>query len=393
MSNEGWRFIEPLEASDSNAPHQITYGADTGRVSADFHVQGDDLQAQVLAIIGFNRESNPNNPEHAGKILRTLPRTFPQDPSLFANSIAVAGQGRPLVREAPTPQDASDPPAVRAQPVASRYPEYPEYRGRVEFSLRNYQVLPDYYIIGNNGIWYNDAGEEEVFEFVNEYDRFLEIDEKFDPKIITATQGQLIFRTDSRSAPDGAAFAGQPRLPLPETTITAVWRQVPYRFVSSRKSFLKRWAMRVNQHEWTIQDYYFEPGELLYLGFSYTRYTPPFPRLLQDNQLIDPFGHKPFPNSIEKWCDITLTFSRVTREVADPPQLPNRNWIANHQNALPWFGPGTVSAPARGFHYVCSFDPTNPDNRNYWQPTYLSAPLATLFMDPDYYLNNPYKAE
>ncbi len=387
-------YDAPIEQADSVAPQQIAYAVDNGKRTGDYEMQGgDDLIDRIRQIIGYNKIADPNdvdtlnNGATPGCINRYVPQVHPEDPSLFASSISLVGFGRNTEQlSRATYQPTTGGISVAPSSIAPRFAAYPKYLAKVEFALRPYHPLTNANVGVDVGRWTNEDGDLVDFVYCNEYDRFVEIDEKFDPKIVTATQGQIVFRTHDSSRPDGAAFAGQPRIPYPETTIRMMWHQVPYHYISSRNSFLKRFALRVNQLPWTVQDYFFEPGELLYLGFDYVRYTPPFPVSEQlGNVLVGIFPVAINAPSLEKWANITLNFSYAPRTSASPvPVMNNKNWIAAGHNLLPWFGPGNSNTGRRGFHYACSFDPTDRDDRRAWQPVYESAPLQVLFTDPDF---------
>lgn len=357
-----------VEAADSVSPGSAAFRIDDAKSSHPYYCSGEDYTDTVQLLIG----SNTADPTGDGSLQRDLPMTHPQFPWMFCSSVGGVGFGVPEVQIA-------DGYLTGTKTVTELFSLYPDYTLNCEFTQRPYYVLNDSFISPTFGVYYDDDGNEKFVQYVNEYDRYVEIDEKYDPKIIIATQGQLVFHTDSKQMPDGAAFTGTPRLPYPETMLTMRWHQVPYRYISSRNSYLKSLAHRVNQLPFEIQDYYFLPGQLLYLGFGYRRYTPPFPNLEEDEDVGGPGA---VTAKLEKWVDVDLQFAFVDREAQDPPVLPNPNWIAAHHNCLPFFGPNFASK-RRGFHYACSFNPRARDDRNYWIPLYLSHVLQLLFTDPD----------
>lgn len=385
-------FPEPLEAADSVAPQQIGIKPDDARITMPFYLKeirdADDLKNRVLSILGWNAEG------FDGSILRVPPRAVGLMPFLYASSVNLVGYGIPI-EIAANPAEEDDPGEfpidvildlqqseargrsrrLRPTPIASDFALYPQYTAAVEFLQRPYHVLPNDEITIQTSQWHHEDQdkypEPMPYLYADEWKRWVEIDQRFQPKIITATQGQLTFRTGDGTAPHGQCFAGSPRLPYPEKTLTVTWRQVPYRYLSSQKSYLERFANRINQFPFEIQGYSFEAGELLFLDFDYTRYTPPFP-------LTDPATGR---FALEKWVDLKLVFGVARRAALNPPQLPNDNWVAHGWNVLPWFGVGWRKR--RDFHYVASFHPFDPTNRAYWAPLFNSCPIELLFMDPD----------
>lgn len=360
-------MADPLEQSDSTQPGHAGFRTDDGRAKASYFLDpsGGDLEGQILSIIGTNAEGTD------GRIVRQLPRCHPQWPFLVASSVSLVGRGKPEATDAEVAE------GQQPQPIASAYGRYDEYVAEVEFLQHPWQFLPDDEIFEQTEVVYDGNGEPQFATFSNEWDRYTEIDEEYDPKIITATQGQLFFATELELGGSddvhGKGFPGTPRFPYPETVLRVVWHAVPYRYVSSPDSFLKRYANRVNQNQWVFQGYTFEPGQLLYLGFKYKRWQAPFP--LPDEEFAGRFA-------LEKWVDVTMTFAFCDREALSRPDLPNPNWIPQHHNALPSFFD-------RDFHYVCSFRKDAPTDRNYWRPIYESAELRLLFMDPDVGAPNP----
>lgn len=386
--------VHPIEEADSVSPATSGFKIDEATTRAPYHFKGvtsaQDFEDRCLEVIGYNLEGTD------GRIRRILPRSYGLCRFEFATSLNMVGYGRSITIEEVEPADGDDPGnlaqrdlvvqiqeiekrsrQIRPRAIAPDFAVYEEYRGTVEFVQRPYHVLPDDSIGVFASTWSDEKGLPRDFIYAEEWMRYVEIDETFDPKIITATQGQLIFQTEDGGQPAGQAFAGTPRIPYPESVITLMWHQVPYRYVSSPNSFLKRFANRVNQARFTIQDYVFEPGQMLYLGYGKPkRYTPPFP-------LRDPrFDFTRYV--LEKWVNLEITFAICSREPTSvPPDLLNANWVPRNWNALPWFGPGNVGTPQRGFHYVCNFNPFAPKDRHYWQPLFESAPFELLFTDPD----------
>lgn len=353
-------MVAPLEAADSQSPHTIGLKRDDARTTALYYIAGPEFAARSREIIGSNAVGSD------GRIARTLPRAHPQLPFLFSSSVNLRGAGLTSVTES----DASS----LASPIDDSYGLYAEYDATVEFLQRPYHVVPDQQIDVVTDGYFDEYGDIREFKYAEEWLRFVDIEESYDPKIITAQQGQLLFRTNDGRRPGGEAFAGTPRIPFPEQTLTVKWYEVPLHYVTHRNSYLKRLAHRVNQRAFRFDGYYeFEPGELLYVGYKYRRYTVPFPAA----DAAVPGGY-----ALEKWCDVELSYSVARRSTPSPPELPNGNWVANGHNVLPWFGPGQGGGTRRASYYVCSFLGAAPEDRRHWAPIYESAPLELVFMDP-----------
>lgn len=359
---------DPREAADSESPGGGRFRPDDGRATHRYYVDGDlvTLTEQVRTILGYNAEGTD------GRIARTPPRCHPKYTDLFASDVSEVGYGVPF--------GEATPPAFGATTITPTAVSYPDATVTVEFTKRPYDVLDDDGVIVLSGLWHDEAGEERQFKYAAEWLRYCKLEETFDPKIITAQQGSLMFaRQDRTQRPHREPFPASPRLSLPEFFIKCTWYQVPWRYVWSRRSYLKSLAHKVNQLPWDFREYHFEPGELLYEGYTYKPYNPPFPR----NDVAQQAARTP-----EKWVDVELTFSVAYRAATDPPELNNKNWIAHGHNVLPSF-------VDRQFHYVCSFrtrrvdadplvGPIDPQgDANYWHPLFYSAPLQLLFMDPD----------
>jgi hypothetical protein len=228
--------------------------------------------------------------------------------------------------------------------------------------------------------WYDTDGSSKTNTFAQEWNRFTDYEPHPQNDNITAQFGTLVFQTATNAVPGGANAGssviapGMPRIFLPNQLVQFTWYQVPYRYISSAKSYIRTLMGRVNQNDW----YDWKSGELLYLNYKPHRYTPP----VQKESLWIPGAF-----STEKWCNIEFTFLSTSRVGSNLPtgdlpskptlQTANHNWVAAGHNLLPWFGNDTTGK--KGFYYAVN--PT--DTAGNKSPTWPSFPFELLFTDPD----------
>lgn len=323
-----------------------------------------DLQNAIQQIIG-NTSTNVGD----GRLQRILPLAHPVFPFWYASNItSIRGAGQPTQAQAFPALEAS---------AFPNYLLYPRYEFTVEFSPRDYAVLADSTIVRYLGGW-NDSTSANISPviFTSEWLRYTDftVEPQFDT--ITTQLGQQVFKTQSGSAPGGstpAVFAAMPKRFLPNQLVKFVWRQVPYRYITSPKSYIGRYPGNINQNPF----YIWPAGSLLYLGFRPFRYTPPIPQLYQWVDLNGDFAF-----TTQKLCNIEFNFLLTTRTGTDVPagpnpkrpevQAANSNWIAAGHNLQPWF-------KNFNFYYTTVQDST-PANQ---VPSWFSFPFELLFTDPD----------
>lgn len=343
-----------LESIDSVGPSSAGFGTDVARAVMPMQLVNpttEDLQNAITTILGTTLVDTSD-----GRVTRQLPLAHPTFPWLFASSIeSIRGMG------APTKELASS--ALEAPPFPF-YALYPQYEFVVTFTPRNYAVLKDSSIsLSKNNTWYDFSGSALSYKtFAPEWLRYCWYDLAPHPENITAQFGQMLFRTQSGSAPgNGVQFAGQPRIFINTQTLKVYWKGVPFRWIESDNSHITQFIGTINQTDF----WKWKAGELLYINYDYRLYTPPVPELETLNNIV----------TTQKLCDITFTFLRTKRTVNDAPATPlaNRNFIPAGHNALPWLQNRT------GFYYASTDNATAASQ----YPTYPSYPHELLFTDPD----------
>jgi hypothetical protein len=352
------------EKTDSMSPSVAGCSLTGGRAVMvhDFDEVEDftDLHEAIVDLLG----ATLTEPSDDGRLVRLPPKAHPSFPFWPVSNISsIQGFGEPTFVD---PSEELEVPALQSAAL------YPSYRFTVEFAPRSYPILLDDKIVvvtGNH--YFDDDGNPVAYDYVTEWQRYCEVEVTAMDSYIEGRKGQMKFRTDSGATPGGAPgvqFAGAPRMYLPDSLVKVRWYGVPYRYVSSSNSYLKAFKARINQTAIEIQGHTWNPGELLYHGFTFARYTPPIPEL--DEFVLGLF-------STEKLVDIEMTFTETKRTGEDVPSPANPNWIANGHNLLPWL-------TTRKFYYVTqALKAVDDADNTKWVPTFLSAEFKLLFFDPD----------
>ncbi len=204
--------------------------------------------------------------------------------------------------------------------------------------------------------WFDEDGDPtSEAPYATEWYRFTDYEDFPQPEIITANQGQMYMVTGAGPT-DQTVFQGFPRITMPQSLIKFRWYQVPFSYIESLNSYIKKYIGYVNQNDF----YGWPAGSLLYQGYNAPKYTPPVPE-------IEPgYGGTTF--STAKLCDIEFTWLFTQREPEYVPTLTNENWIPYGHNCQPWFS-------TRKFYYVKS--------NAAGQAIFPSFPFELLFTDPD----------
>ncbi len=357
MAITGASFIQQ---SDSTAPGAAGCNLQGGNCVEKYLVSIES-QTDITDAINFLIGSTSTDVGD-GRLSRTPPIAHPVFPYWTVTAIQnIVGAG------VPTLEDADDDLEV---PTLPQYLLYPQYFFTVQYGPKPYAILQDSSITLQTGqTWYDGNGGAFPASYAQEWQRYTDWDVMSKDEYITAQQGQMVFRTGDAAAPGGAppyAFAGMPKIYMPNQIIKFKWFQVPYRYISSPNSWITSELAvgKINQNDW----YNWDAGQLLYLGYNPIRYTPPVQELNQWTLTT---------YSTEKLCDIELVFLKTTRVAVNTPSpsdLANPNWIPAFHNAQPWF-------TDRQFYYVSvSGNNTTPSE---WIPYWFSFPFELLFTDPD----------
>ena len=306
-----------------------------------------------------------------GRLSRTLPLANPMFPYQYVSTInTIRGIGSYQLVEADPDLETTTLPKVAL---------YETYLYTVEFTPRPYALLEDIDIDVITDGYYDADGNIHSYTYATEYYRYTVIDVMSKEEAITATQGMMVFRTQSGTQPGNgpngnpppAQFGAQPRIFMPNQILKILWMQVPYRYITSPNSWISTLVGTINQLK--ILDYL--PGQLLFIGYTPKPYTPPVPDLV-----VNEFGAGT-GYSTERLMDIELLFSLTSRVVTDAPVgLPNKNTVAAFQNAFPWFG---LQAGQKGRKFYFGSLAGHDNDPSFWAPVFSSMPHSVLFTDPD----------
>lgn len=378
-----------LEESGDLSPTTANFSNNGQSCSATYLFAGptfDQLRSSVLDLLGFTDTRVGD-----GRIKRTLPARHPAYQWMFADSCSPQGVGAAFTLVNPSPGKGS--------PIIPDFPLYGAYHYRVNFSPRPYNVWQNKDIeINRGGLYYtkNDTGQPPPgsptpdpavkFKFATEWHRFTTWDIVPTNQFIHAQQGQMKFRASGVGGgvpPDNFPFQDSPKLYLPDSMLKVRWYEVPYRYMTSPNSFLRKFVGHINQNDFsdgpTLRGTkpQYPAGSLLYLGANPLRiYTPPIP----DEGLLAFNFSNGFVRS--RLCDLELNFLYTARtrgtETGNTPNFNaiNRNWIVAGHNLLPWL-------TTRKYYYATSYDPNNENDKSKWFPMYNSFPFELLFTDPD----------
>lgn len=321
-----------------------------------------DVPAAITEILG-----GVNTAAGDGRLKRTLPIAHPFFPWMYASGInPVRGLGQAY--------KFPSQPQLEAPPLPD-FSAYPNYEFTVEFTPRPYVIAQDASVpLLQNKTFYNTANAAQTVFFAGEWVRFANwwYERKFES--LTARQGFMKFRSQNATGPpnvQSVTYADMPRLFMPDSILHIIWHQVPYRYIYSTNSYIDNLIGYINQNAWTV----WNPGELLYIGYTAIPYTPPVQQL--DAQYTGTTGSI---YSAEKWVDVNMMFLRTKRNLNSNNELlnstGNRNWIQAGWNLLPWLGD-------RNFHYATTVGPSPDTDATKWRPLFQSTEFGLLFTDPD----------
>jgi hypothetical protein len=387
------------EANDSVSPNSAGFSAEGGRAEWLYYCWGDEVRDECVALLGWVEAKGD------GRLTRALPRVHPQYPWMVATTVNLRGQGMKseytwedefgepmsvpfLAEEVPTDADMALLPAATAT-----YLRYCKYDLQTTFESVPYAVYPDSDVEMAQGSWYDDVdtgtGAAKTFTWANEHVRFVDWPRFPATEFVQYKHGQMVFRTESKAKPHKAPFPGLVRLPLRKRLLKAMWYRVPEHYVTHQDSYLDRFLWRINQNAVTWNGETFDPGELLYAGYSVPRrQVPPFPE--EESEWPGFFVN-------DKILDIELTFLICYWSDPDAPTqatLKNRNFIAaGHNLEMNWAD--------RKPHYVSTMplkdplpppppeegppvDPEDPDALKRY-PKYYSCPMELIWTDPAFF--------
>ena len=376
--DDNFEFYEKVEKSGIS-PWQASFTINGGRYVGPWITKTPVEQMPTVLWSKITLIMGDCQPNGSGGLARTLPVSVPLMPWLTAVAIqSLVGFGVPSLISF----DNAD--LFECQPLENAFAAYPNHRFVVEYQQKPYAILRDETLTTKVISWYldDDSGVDDPLkaEVPIEWKRFTNTTWAPMDEVASAEQGQMVFRTNDASAPNGFSCHGFPKMQVPKAILEVTWYFVPYSYIESRNSYLTKYIGRINQN--AFEDYL--PGELLYMGFKVgPKYPPPVPEMVA---LFESAGF-----STRKLVDVTMTFFFTQRDAgAEPPTPENRSFVAAGWNLLPFLGsPGTtsptVASVARGFYYATLADSPSADPDPSVQfPNLLSGPIPDLlFYDPD----------
>lgn len=385
---------EYWEGVDSVSPSEIHVSPREAGCTRPYYLIGVGAQTDITdafkQILGYPNVAITGDQ----KINRSLPLSDPQVQVWTAKRIVgMRGLGEFVKTDVSTFVTGGP------DPMPS-YALYDNYEFTIEFGQEPYAVLQDYMIDvptpppdgPSPGFWFdldpnNGAQNTIPYLYANEWTRYTDFDLIPQNDYVTGVKGESYFVTGDDSLPGGSrnarhqgkTFTGMPRVFLPNQILRMTWREVPLRFYTSTKSFLKKYRGRVNQFDWYDNGAggkLFPAGSLLYMNCTPKIYTSPILSFQAwgNGDLTPP-----------KVCDFELTFlttDRILSGVAptyatgqNTDRIPNRNFIPAGFNLQPWFDKG------QSFYYCVFNSGTTQTPQNI--PYFLSFPVSLLFTDPD----------
>lgn len=360
--------------------HDSDWSADFTTESADtgllFFLEADDddeevptleeVRAKIEEILGYTDTDVGAN----GKVQRVLPMAHPIYPGLTAYRVRV----QPVPGEPDFEVEAADPEEIlEAQPIHPDAVAWGSWQFDVRFAPKPYQMVATGTMPTITGSYKDAANATQSYTHYNEHFRYCTYEFAPRDEIAKARHGNLKFRRQAGTAPDGAPYADFPRLPLPDEVLTIRWHMVPQRFVTSAFSYLRAFKYHINQKPFTVGDSEYAPGSILYVGYKTRQFSSPFA------VLDDSWGGAGVTASA-KLVDIDITLYITNRTAVDPPDLTglNGNWLAEGWNTFPNLNYGAAGSGG-GFFYV-SADNGDGDKQ---YPFFNSFPVEMLFTDPD----------
>lgn len=382
-----------ISSEQGKSVRQYIFGRGVGDNGGPTLISGLDIQDTLQSLVGTTDVGVTD-----GRITRRLPRADPTYPGWFVNDVS-------NLRGTNNPQKGDVRPAVAGSnttPVDNVI-AYFNLTANVTFGPRPYPVLADQTIgpisnspTGGPWVWKlstpsnpitgNPTGPDNLpFVVFPEWWRFT-AGPTVEPSNswVTNQFGQMMFvRSNTSLVPHSFVFGGQPRMFLPDDLVTFTLFAIPFRWLTSPNSYIRRLRGLVNQFAWwegtTQGTYDFPAGSLLYMTFKPSIFSAPTQTPVAWNWAG--------VQSLPKLCNVDLVFLRTERYAKDPPTPTNSNFIVNGFNAQPWLGgcqPGATvgtNTPLPGgrlFYYATDSGTAGGT------PSFISAPIPhLLFQDPD----------
>ena len=293
-------FNQPQLWTDGDISEKVS---GTSPNSASIAIEGEARASLTYIVNGPDENLKADNPlalfcqEVLGKteinttdgsLKRTPPMAHPQFRWLYAERISsIKGIG--LERKVAGQFDSGilswdTTPSNSWQYVAPYYVIYDKYEIVVEFSSRPYLVVSDeainalndefpgvYRIDGADGDYAMDDGSPNACSGnpIREYKRYTTYVTEPSAEFLTMKGGAYKFSSDISQINTQTIVGFYGKTLVPKVVFKMTWFQIPYEFVDptdDASTNIYEALGRVNQHYW----YGFEPGELLFTGFTNT---------------------------------------------------------------------------------------------------------------------------
>lgn len=293
-----------------NEPNLWTEGEISEKISgispgvSSLSIEGDSRATLTYIINGPGIDLDPENPlalfcqqalgdtkinVNNGSLIRTPPMTHPQFRWLYADRISsIKGMGfeRKIPEETNSDLLSWDTNASASwQYIPPYYVVYDKYEVVVEFSTKPYLVVSDevmdnlneeypgeYKIDGGDDIYYMDDNTQNIVleHPIREYKRFSTYTTESSAEYLTMKGGAYKFSSDVEEVNGQTIVGFYGKTLVPKVVFKLTWFQVPYEFVdptNDASTNIYEALGRVNQNYF----YGFEPGELLFTGFTNTQ--------------------------------------------------------------------------------------------------------------------------
>lgn len=386
-------------------------------------IEGDSRATLTYIINGPGIDLNPQNPlalfcqealgetkinEDDGSLIRTPPMTHPQFRWLYAERISsIKGIG--LERKVPEETNSDllswDTTASNSwQYIPPYYVVYDKYEVVVEFATKPYLVVSDeamsklneeypgeYRIDGGDGTYYTDDGSQDVAigNPIREYKRFSTYTTESSAEYLTMKGGAYKFDSDVEQVNGQTIVGFYGKTLVPKVVFKLTWFQVPYEFVdptNDASTNIYEALGRVNQNYW----YGFEPGELLFTGFTNTQKIRN--QFTFDSYAISDLANLPTLESL-LYTDITFNFLYIplfSTDVNGDPYPSEPAGIINPDN-LSYINAGhnlAMTNVNKRYYPVISEDPSPlPEPNLRKKPIYGSYPFELMFNALPYKMN------
>lgn len=354
--------ITYYEKIDDRSPSTASFSMYGSRASVQLILPNASLTNALLIDLLGDTETG-----EGGKLRRKLPKAHPRWPWLYASRIEnVVGVG-------PMTKTAAVTGLFENANVLDAYAAYEQVMMTVVFEPRPYAVVSDDVIDTDVVDWTDEMNASHHPGYAKEWLRYTSYTVHPQTELLTARQGQSVFRLtnsttlDSPQAPHLNTIPAFPRMTVPKAALKVRWHQVPFNFVDSPNSYIFKALGRLNYNDWFGCD----AGSLLYEAVGVSEpYVPAVPAV---DQIAGEAVYATY-----KLCDLEFVFQYTDRTAGFEHTLTvsNPNWKVAGHNLLPWLYD-------KRFYYVTAPDPSTGADNTKWTPTFLSYPFELLFTNPD----------